>query len=199
MYYNKQILPDSVHQLLLPEYKMLISSDSLKAIFSNCTDLEAREIYYGLDQNKKFTLVWLDGTVSSQDISGSVLRPLTEILRSLPAEDEQQSLSLIKSGAVYRCSVRHRELMDELVSDLCHGFCAIIFDGIHQALSFEVRSTVSRSVSEPTLEKSIKGSKDSFVEVLRVNTSLVRRRIGSPKLKLIESTVGRKTRIHPIK
>lgn len=194
MYYNKQILPDSLHQFLLPEYKMLISSNSLKAIFSNCTDLETREIFYGLDQNKKFTLVWLDGTVSSQDISGSVLRPLTEILRSLPAEDEQQSLSLIKSGAVYRCSVRHRELMDELVSDLCHGFCAIIFDGINQALSFEVRSTVSRSVSEPTLEKSIKGSKDSFVETLRVNTALVRRRIGSPKLKLIESTVGRKSR-----
>lgn len=194
MYYNKQILPDSAHQLLLPEFKMLISSNNIKEIFCNCTDLETREIFYGLDHNKKLILFWLDGTVSSQDISGAVLRPLTEVLRSLPAEDEQQSLSLIKSGAVYRCSVRHRELMDDVVNDLCHGFCVVIFEGINQALSFEVRNTSSRSVSEPTLEKSIKGGKDSFVEVLRVNTALVRRRISSPKLKLVESTVGRKSR-----
>ena len=194
MYNNKQFLPNTIHPLPQPEYKLLISSDNLKEIFSSCGDFECREIFYGLESEKKLFLCWLDGTVSSQDVSGSVIRPLTELLRSVPAETEQQSLSLIMSGAVYRCSVRHREMMDELVNDLCHGFCALIFEGINQALSFEVRSTSSRSVSEPTLEKSLKGSKDSFVEVLRVNTSLVRRRIGSPKLKLLESTVGRKSR-----
>lgn len=178
----------------MPEYKMLISSDNLRKLFSSCGDFESREIFYGLNSEKKINLCWLDGTVSSQDVSESVLRPLTEIFRSLPADTEQESLSLILSGAVYRCTARHREMMDDLVSDLCHGFCVLIFDGINQAISFEVRNTSSRAVSEPTLEKSLKGSKDSFVEVLRVNTALVRRRIGSPKLKLIESTVGRKSR-----
>lgn len=194
MYNNKHFLPNQVHSLSRPEYKMLISSENLKAIFSSCEDFEIREICYGLDKKKKLNICWLDGTVSSQDVSESVLRPLTEFLRSIPAETEQESLSLILSGAVYRLTVRHREIMDELVNDLCHGFCALIFEGINQAISFEVRNTCSRAVSEPTLEKSLKGSKDSFVEVLRVNTALVRRRIGSPKLKLIESTVGRKTR-----
>lgn len=194
MYNNKQFLPNIIHPLPQPEYKLLISSDSLKEVFSSCSDFECREIFYGLEREKRLTLCWLDGTVSSQDVSISVIKPLTELLRSVSAQTEQQSISLIMSGAVYRCSVRHREIMDELVNDICHGFCAVIFEGINQALSFEVRSTSARSVSEPTLEKSLKGSKDSFVEVLRVNTSLVRRRIGSPKLKLIESTVGRKSR-----
>ena len=58
-------------------------------------------------------------------------------------------------------------------------------------MSFEARSDVQRAVSEPTLEKSIKGAKDAFVETLRVNTALVRRRLCTPRLKLIESSVGR--------
>ncbi len=183
-----------MHPLVLPEYKCLISTDSVREIFSCCADFEDREIFFGLDRDKKFSICWLDGTVSSFDISESVIRPLTEFIRSLDSDSEQQCLLNIKSGGVYRYSVKHRERMDELVYDLCHGSCAIIFDGINQALTFEVRGTSNRAVSEPSLEKSLKGSKDSFVEVLRINTALVRRRISNPKLKLIESTVGRKSR-----
>ncbi len=194
MYNNKQFLPNSVHSLQLPEYKCLINIENLKEIFYSCADFECREILFGLNEEKSLTICWLDGTVSSFDISESVIRPLTEFIRSIDTDTEQQSLSMIKSGAVYRYSVKHMERMDELVSALCHGSCALIFNGINQALTFEVRGTSNRAVSEPTLEKSLKGSKDSFVEVLRINTALVRRRICSPKLKLIESTVGRKTR-----
>ena len=45
-----------------------------------------------------------------------------------------------------------------------------------------------------TLEKSLKGAKDAFVEPLRVNTALVRQRICSPALKTAESFVGRRSR-----
>lgn len=194
MYMDEQILSKSVHSLPMVEYKCLIATENIKSIFQSCGDFEAREIYYGLDEEKAFTLCWLDGTVSSVDISESVIRPLTEFIRSIDSSTEQESLRLIQRGGVCRHSVKQRERMDELVYDLCHGSCAIIFDGINQALSFEVRGTATRAVSEPTLEKSLKGSKDSFVEVLRINTSLVRRRIANPKLKCLESDVGRKSR-----
>ena len=123
MYNNKQFLPNIIHPLPLPEYKLLISSDSLKEVFSSCSDFECREIFYGLEREKRLTLCWLDGTVSSQDVSISVIKPLTELLRSVSAQTEQQSISLIMSGAVYRCSVRHREIMDELVKAVIPKSC----------------------------------------------------------------------------
>ena len=43
------------------------------------------------------------------------------------------------------------------------------------------------------MEKSIKGGKDAFVETLRVNTSLVRRKLRTPELHLVETTVGRRS------
>ena len=51
-----------------------------------------------------------------------------------------------------------------------------------------------RNIQEPTVEKSVKGSKDAFVETLRVNTTLVRSRLRTPKLKLFQTVIGRKSR-----
>ena len=65
--------------------------------------------------------------------------------------------------------------LEEACADLVNGCCAVVFDGPMAALTFETRSQTGRGVSEPTVEKSIKGAKDAFVETLRVNTSLVRR------------------------
>ena len=82
MYMDEQNLSKSVHSLPMVEYKCLIATENIKNIFQSCGDFEAREIYYGLDEEKAFTLCWLDGTVSSVDISESVIRPLTEFIRS---------------------------------------------------------------------------------------------------------------------
>lgn len=151
-----------------------------------------RKIYFGLDPSRSLRVCWIDGIVSGGDVAEQIIRPLTELVRSLGSENEQQSLDRIMSGAVYSYSTKKRSLTDDVVSDLTHGFCAVLFDGLNQAVCFEVRSEKTRNVSEPTLEKSLKGAKDSFVETLRINTALVRRRICTPQLKVVESSIGRK-------
>jgi hypothetical protein len=84
------------------------------------------------------------------------------------------------------------DTMDELVTGLCYGHCAIVMKG--RAYLFQIKTDQRRSVSEPTVEKAVKGSKDSFVEALRVNTNLVRSRLRTPALKLSQTVVGRKSR-----
>ena len=177
----------------MPEYKCLLSSENIKAIFSCCGDFEIREILFGLHEGKRLNICWLDGIVSGSEVAEDVIRPLTDMLRSRGADTEQQCLSLIMSGSVYSYSAKRHESVDGLIGALTHGHCAVIFDGVSQAVSFEVKSDKTRAVSEPTLEKSIKGAKDSFVEILRTNTARVRRRICSPKLKVLETSVGRKS------
>lgn len=181
------------HPLALPEYDCPLRAESLKNIFSRCSDFESREIAFGLEASVHLTVCWLDGVTEGSDVSNCVIRPLTQFARSAGAKDEAQALTAILAGGVYNCSVKECKSCDETVAALTHAHCAVIFDSLERALCFEVRSDKARAVSEPTLEKALKGAKDSFVETLRVNTALVRRRICSPKLKLVESTVGRKS------
>ena len=56
-----------------------------------------------------------------------------------------------------------------------------------------MKSPQRRQVSEPKEEKVVKGSKDAFVETIRVNTSLVRRKLRDKRLKIRQMTLGEKS------
>lgn len=183
---------NSFHKRRSNQYNLLLNTQNIKTVFSGCADFEIRTIDPGLKHSQKISVCWLDGTVSGADVSQNILRPLTQAARCGISDTKSLILNLIQ-GAVYSYSVSECRTMDEFVSNLTHGHCAVVFDDELFAVSFEVKSSAVRSVSEPTLEKSVKGAKDSFVEVLRTNTSLLRRRIASPELKILETTVGRKS------
>ncbi len=190
--YLSETLP-APHPQKVPEYSEPISGAALSGLFAACSDFETREVVFGLDSQLPLQVCWLDGLVSGSEVTEGVLRPLTQAARAGDADSEAACMERILRGAVYRYSVHLRRDLDSLVSDLTRGHCAILFPRSHAALTFELRADNVRAVSEPTLEKSLKGAKDSFVETLRINTALVRRRICTPRLKLAETTVGRKT------
>lgn len=170
-----------------------ISFLSLKNEFSGCSDFQVRGVYPGGQALPGVWLCWLDGVTSFQALSEDVLQPLTDRLRLGELKSPQQCQQLLMTGAVYAAPVKLREVRDDVISDLCQGYCAIVFDTLSSAVCFEVRSTTSRAVSEPTAEKTVKGAKDAFVETMRVNTSLVRRKLKTPGLKCATLTVGRRS------
>lgn len=194
MYNKKDCEQPAPHPEQQPEYTAALSIESLQDIFASCGDYECRPINFGLGGKIILYVCWLDGIISGGDVSKDVLRPLTMASRAESITNERDCIDQIQLGAVYSHSVKRREVIDDVISDLTHGRCAIIFPRENTALTFELRSPMVRSISQPTLEKSLKGAKDSFVESLRVNTALVRRRLATPKLKSVESTVGRKSK-----
>ena len=171
-----------------------VSLPALRERFSGCADFTERQIRYGLEQELSLPVCWLDGTVSGAALGLEILRPLTELLRSGRVSAPEAALERIRAGGVYRCALQLRQDTDLAAEDLCRGCCLLLFEELGCALSFESKTEQRRAVSEPTLEKSLKGGKDSFTETLRVNTALVRQRLATPELKLAESCLGRRSR-----
>ena len=153
-----------------------LNISSLESIFSDCADFERRDIYFGLDRKACVNLCWIDGLTDGGSISGDIIRPLTDLLRSSRSDFPGGCLGMVMHGLAYSANAKRRDSIGNVVSDLAHGYCAVLIPG-EGAVCFEVKSQNVRSISEPSLEKSVKGGKDSFVETLRTNTSLVRRRI----------------------
>jgi spore germination protein KA len=73
--------------------------------------------------------------------------------------------------------------LDAVASKLVNGFCVVLF-GENQAAAFEVKTGEKRSISAPEVENTVKGAKDAFTETVRTNTSLVRRHLRTPELRL---------------
>ena len=175
-----------------PEYDAPMCGDSLRRIFRRCADFEERALLIGPEGRIAVSVFWLDGLISSEEAAESVLRPLTDP-RRCGCADAAACFEALLAGGVFCPSGRERTTLDELCDDITHGRCAVVFDTLCRALSFDVRSLSARAVGEPTLEKSLKGSRDSFVETLRANTALVRRHAATPRLKIAESSLGTKS------
>ena len=73
------------------------------------------------------------------------------------------------------------------------GWCLLFFPGQAGALSCFAGTEEKRSVSAPDGETVLKGARDAFVESLRTNTSIVRRHLKAPELRIREQTVGRQS------
>ena len=171
-----------------------ISLQALREQFSGCGDYNERRIRFGLGSSLSLPVCWLDGASSSSVIGLEILQPLTDFLRAARTEDPAQALARVEAGGVFRCAFQRRDSLADAAEDLCRGCCLILWEDLGCALSFEVRTEQRRAVSEPSLEKSLKGGKDSFTETLRVNTALLRQRLATPKLKIAESTLGQRSR-----
>lgn len=184
---------DAPHPRPQPKFDVPITAAEVKKIFSDCDDFEMRIVRIGLESRLTVCVCWLDGVVAAGDVSADILRPLTEDGRLADVTGSREAVRRIEQGAVYSCATRTRTQMDALIADLTMGSAALIFDAQRKAVTFEARTANVRAVSEPTIEKSVSGAKDAFVETLRINTSLVRRRLHTPALKLRQTVVGRQS------
>ena len=166
-----------------------VSPENIEKKFENCGDLQRRELWPGGRKDACVLLYWLDGLCSGSDIAKLVIAPLCSPLLA-DSPDPGSCRELLSRGGVTASSMELRDELDGLCGDLTAGCCAIVFPRLGQALCFEVKSGEKRSVGQPSVEKTVKGAKDSFVETLRTNTCLVRRRLPSPELKLIQLKAG---------
>ena len=150
---------EGIHVRREPAYTGAVGRKALEDIFDGCSDFQSREIRPGLAGDRLLFVCWLDGVAAGGDISSDVLRPLTELLRSGVAISSQRLLD----GAVYSAQAQLRTSLDDIVGDITQGCCAVVFEDERCAVCFELRSQqIQRGISEPTMEKSLKGGKDSF-------------------------------------
>jgi len=78
----------------------------------------------------------------------------------------------------------------QIVKNLMSGVVIMFVDGYDLAFGIDCRQYPARSVTEPEKNKSMRGSRDGFVETLVFNTALVRRRIRDVDLTMEMLEVG---------
>lgn len=83
---------------------------------------------------------------------------------------------------------------DTILKNILSGLTCFFVDGYEAGISMDCRSYPARSVDEPSKDKSLRGSRDGFVETLVFNTALIRRRIRDPHLTMKVIEVGKSSR-----
>ncbi|WP_223490076.1 spore germination protein [Sutcliffiella horikoshii] len=82
--------------------------------------------------------------------------------------------------------------MEDVASLLFEG--NVIFNAEDSLLSLKAGEFPKRQPEESALETSIRGPKDGFVEDIKTNVSLIRRRLNTPSLCMEKFTIGKRSK-----
>ena len=83
---------------------------------------------------------------------------------------------------------------DMVLKNVLSGITCLFVEGYEACIAIDCRTYPARSVEEPDKDKSLRGSRDGFVETIVFNTALMRRRIRDPHLVMEMTEVGGSSR-----
>ena len=146
-----------------------------------------------LKQEKRAFVVFIDGMVDTEFVNDNIIQSL----QTMP----YVTFSKLKSGedAIGEKFISHSQLnivtkMDDVMTEVNFGSCALFIDGVAKAFVMDVRSWDHRSIDKSENEKSIYGPQEAFGEMLRANTVLVRKIIKDEHLIAEGVTIGEKSK-----
>ena len=160
-----------------------MTHNEIMKIFEGAGDFNARELECG---QWKLWAYSIDGLTSGNSISDYIIKPIVQQLR---ADSMEELYRMALEGFVYNAVAVPCKDGADAAKKLVNGFCVVLFPGTG-AIGFEVKTGEKRNPSPPDVENTVKGPKDAFVETGRTNTSLVRRHLRTPDLRIFETTVG---------
>lgn len=170
-----------------------VSAEAIKTRMKDGDDTIYTEIVVNDARNIKVTVVFIDGMVNADSVYDFVLKPLTREPDFMAAKTERHVIDAMMRGRIYHGQRKICETMTDALDELLFGAALVVFDNEHIAIAFDSKGFDKRGISEPTGENVLKGSKEAFVEVLRVNTAMVRRRLLTSDLKIRQMKIGRRS------
>ena len=169
-----------------PMYPGDLNDENIRKIFKGAGDFNIRPIR--CSGHTLYTYA-IDGLTAGSDISEYVFKPIVELLNGKTMEELYQNAL---GGVIFNSVAKACNSLDDAAFLLVNGFCVVMFPGVG-AIAFEVKTGEKRGISPPDVENTAKGAKDAFVETVRSNTSLIRRHLRTPDLRLYETKVGRRS------
>lgn len=149
-------------------------------------DLIQRDIIIG---ERKSTFYFIDGFTKDE----TMLKIMTSFF-ALKKDDMPSNATGFSKLVLPYVEVDVIADFDMIIRNILSGVTCLFIDGYEACLAIDCRTYPARGVEEPDKDKSLRGSRDGFVETIVFNTALMRRRIRDPHLVMKMLEVGRSSR-----
>ncbi|HHV79930.1 MAG TPA: spore germination protein [Firmicutes bacterium] len=168
----------------------------LKSIFDKCSDVVFREFVFAQNEQVKLALIYIDGMVDKVQVSDQIMRALAlEVAMATGGQKitKAHALEFIRERGLCINQISETGKTQDVIHAILSGDTVLLVDGHTTAIINGVRGWEARAITESQAESTVRGPRESFVETLRVNTSLIRRKIKSPALKIETLRLGEVT------
>ncbi|MEW6307677.1 MAG: spore germination protein [Bacillota bacterium] len=134
--------------------------------------------------------VFVDGLVDKALLNSGLLRPLILGVVEAGIHPPINDLHELVRTSLTAHGIETTGDMVQAVNSVPDGTVVIFIQGSRQAILATMRMWATRSIEKPEERPSVRGPKEAFTETLRLNTSLVRRRVRTPLLRVEDMKLG---------
>lgn len=152
--------------------KRLISDDVLIYEFETASEI-------------KCCVIYIDGITDKVTLGERVAKPLSKYEGQ--ADFNEILLNL--------CSPENEETtdFDTIIEKLLNGSSVLFIDGLDKAILIAIKQIPARAITEPPSEVTVKGPREGFIEDIKTNCALVRRRLKTPDLVFENIVLGKQS------
>ncbi|MBQ8815728.1 MAG: spore germination protein [Lachnospiraceae bacterium] len=145
-------------------------------------DLVYRVVHVG---GREACIYFIDGFCKDE-----LMQKMLQYFMDMKPEDlPADAHGMIKKKAPY-VEIDLADNYEKIQYSILSGVFVLMIDGYDRAVLIDSRTYPARSVEEPAKDRTLRGSKDGFVETIVFNTALIRRRIRDRHLRMEMMNAG---------
>ena len=169
-----------------------VIKSALTEPFSGSCDLSVRSLRLKSARDIRAAVFTVEGMVDKEGLAQTSLNPLLAF--DFGQRDADGVYDTALHSVLASSDVTEIEGTDEIIKYMTSGFAVLAVDGVERSLAIGSQGYAFRGVSEPESEVVQRGAREGFTEPLRVNMSLIRRRLKSPDLVFEQASAGDKSK-----
>lgn len=171
----------------LENYKALIKGE-----IGDKSPIIFKHILLGKDKPVEAMLIYVNGLADKNILDRDILKPLLlSINENLNGRPNLVDYLAKKYVAMSNTAVQTN--LNEAIINIKRGNAVIFINNVQEFLIIDTRGGMYRSITDPFIESAARGPRESFVENLEVNTSMIRRYIKDKNLVFEMYTLGQRT------
>lgn len=166
------------------------NTTALKSLFHvpASSDVVFRDLVCG-EPRVRVTVAYVEGISAYEKVFNSVLQPLM-LLSPVRKPGDRSPVEQLKNALLANGQVEEKTSLEELVETMVAGDTVVLIHGQDRALAVETKGWEHRTVGDAVSERIVRGPQQGFVEVLRVNTGLIRSIVQTPDLVVENVDLG---------
>lgn len=164
-----------------------INIKQIEDMFQNADDIKRMRMQLGKEGDIGAYIVYVEVSAGNILMEKSVIGNLLEGLSRLEAAELRKTVEENRLGVVnYAVFYTYETAIDALLA----GNILLFIEGCPYVVKVEDKGYPSMGIQETDSEKSARGSNEGFCDSVKINSALIRRRLRTDKLKVIEQKMG---------
>lgn len=173
------VLCENLQKNIAAMKKLLPSEDILRYDFET-------------ENGVRCTLVYTDGVVDKQQLGELIVRPLSKLNLQKERGMYKNTFEIFQKF-LFPTEFKEEKKTEDIGKEIVNGNTLLLIDGYPSGIVIDAKNFPIRSVAEPPTDVAVRGPREGFIEDVKTNMSLVRKRLKTPALRFETVRIGKQS------